>query len=71
MRHAISQHVKHAYLIVINRPFQGKRRHIAEGAKTLGRARGHPWRPLYFLMSERKLHVGICFIFSQNIGGFH
>ncbi len=28
-----------------NRPFQGSYRHIAGGAKTLGRARGHQWRP--------------------------
>ena len=27
------------------RPFQGSYRHIAGGAKTLGRARGHQWRP--------------------------
>ncbi len=28
-----------------NRPFQGSYRHIAGGAKTLGRARGRQWRP--------------------------
>ena len=50
-----------------NRPSQGYRRHIAGGAKTLGRARGQLWRPLYFPMSDRKLHLGICSIVFQNI----
>jgi hypothetical protein len=36
-----------------NRPFQGLFRHIAGGAKTLGRARGQPWLPYILLMSER------------------
>ncbi len=50
-----------------NRPFQGSYRHIAGGAKTLGRARGHQWRPYYLLVSERKLPFEILPFFSKNV----
>ena len=50
-----------------NRPFQGSYRHIAGGAKTLGRARGHQWRPYYLLVSERKLPFEILPFFLKNV----
>ena len=53
--------------IYLNRPFQGSYRHIAGGAKTLGRARGHQWRPYYLLVNERKLPFEILPFFSKNV----
>ena len=53
-----------------NRPFQGLLRHFAGGARTLGRARGQPWRPYILLGSERKFNTHIILIFSSNIGAF-
>ena len=53
--------------LINNRPFQGSYRHIAGGAKTLGRARGHQWRPYYLLVSERKLPFEILPFFSKNV----
>ncbi len=50
-----------------NRPFQGSYRHIAGGEKTLGRARGHQWRPYYLLVSERKLPFEILPFFLKNV----
>ena len=52
---------------LFNRPFQGSYRHIAGGANTLGRARGHQWRPYYLLVSERKLPFEILPFFSKNV----
>ena len=49
------------------RPFQGSYRHIAGGAKTLGRARGHQWRPYYLLVSEGKLPFEILPFFLKNV----
>ena len=54
-------------LYYVNRPFQGYRSHIAGGAKTLGRARGHAWRPYKLLINAQKLPLYILAISFKNI----
>ncbi len=53
-----------------NRGSQGYRRHIGEGANSLGRARGQSNFPYNFLQKLRNIPVDVLLIFSLNIKDF-